>query len=120
VSRFGRQSKLAEVGAAGQERIARSEVDLGLEGLAGDVAVRYLAGAGVGRLRVRDERLGRAARDVDPHLVVEVAQRAGGSVEDDAPEFLGRLDLRNKAARDVAIGAYTALRALRRSLGLEP
>jgi hypothetical protein len=120
VSRFGRQSKLAEVGAAGQERIARSEVDVGLGGLAGEVAVRYLAGAGVGHLRVRDERLARAARDIDAAVVVEVTQRSWPTAEDGARDFLSRLDLRDDAARDVATGAYEALRALRRSLGLEP
>jgi hypothetical protein len=120
VSRFGRQSKLAEVGSAGQDKIARSDVDVRVDGLAGDVAVRYLAGAGFRRLRVRDASLIGAAQAIDPEVVVRVDGQLGPTVGDAPRELLEQLGVRDDAALQVARGAYAALRALRAALGLEP
>jgi len=112
VDRHDRQSRLAGVGAAGQQRIAAALVDVQADGLAGEVAARYLAGAGVGRLHVRDRALAQAAASVDPSVRVEVgaspapAATAGPST-DELPGF------RDPSARDVARGAREALRALR-------
>jgi molybdopterin/thiamine biosynthesis adenylyltransferase len=70
--RHDRQARLAEVGAEGQARIARSVVLVPGEGFAADVAVRYLAGAGVARLRVGSGALAETALAVDPAVEVEV------------------------------------------------
>jgi hypothetical protein len=110
MQRHGRQARLAEIGAEGQARIARAAVDLPIDGFAADVAVRYLAGAGVSRIRVRDGALAAAARAVDPAVVVEVDSRLG--TEQDP----GGVPLRDPAARELAKGAFWALRALRSAL----
>jgi hypothetical protein len=111
MDRHARQVRLAEVGERGQARIRAATVDVRLEGAAGEVAARYLAGAGVGRLRVRDARAGEAAKAVDPAVVVEVVPEleGGGQGEDLGVGF--------PAARDLARGATAALEALRAILG---
>ncbi|MGO9838493.1 MAG: hypothetical protein ACLP1X_30295 [Polyangiaceae bacterium] len=108
--RHGRQIALAEVGVAGQARIEATRVNLALEGLAAQVAVRYLAGAGVGCLRVPDELLAQAARSVEPNARVEIATAL---VADSEPE---PLSLRDPVARDLARGAHFALRVLRSAI----
>jgi hypothetical protein len=114
--RYARQTKLAGVGEPGQLRITNARVDVPLDGLAGEVAARYLAGAGVGRLCVRDSRIAAAARAVDPAVSVEVtassspaasrAFRAGG-------DAVGASPLRDPSAQAVERGARFALDALR-------
>lgn len=113
MSRHGRQIALAEVGAAGQARIDTAHVDVGLHGLAAEVAVRYLSGAGVGHLRVVGERLAELARAVDPTVHVEVDTAL---VAD--PPAGDPLGLRDPVARDLARGAHHALRALRMAIGM--
>jgi hypothetical protein len=104
--RHTRQARLAEVGARGQERIARACAEVPFEGFAGEVAARYLAGAGVGALRVREPWLAAAARAVDPAVNVEVA----ATVVPPGPFDPG---LRHEAARELARGARWALEVLR-------
>jgi len=114
MSRHGRQTRLAEVGSAGQARIAVATVDVTVEGLAAEVATRYLAGAGVGCLRVQQAdgvRLAAIASSIDPAVRVEAVEFQTASQEDG-------LELRHPGARDVALGARLALRALRRALGM--
>jgi hypothetical protein len=111
MDRHGRQSRLAEVGPAGQARLGGARVDVRLAGLAAEVAVRYLAGAGVGHLRVPEASLAGAARAVDPEVTAEVDR---GLMPQPADGF----DLRDPAARDVAAGAAAALAAVRVALGL--
>ena len=106
MDRHDRQSRLAEVGSAGQARIAAAAVEVRLEGLAAEIATRYLAGAGVGRLRVGERALAEIATSIDPGVRVEVA--APGAARDDATP-----DLRDPAAREAARGAREALRVLR-------
>jgi hypothetical protein len=119
MNRHGRQSRLAEVGRAGQERIAAGAVDVPLRGLAGEVAIRYLAGAGVGTLHVREPALVAVATSVDPAVRVEVRpgpsapQAAGASDATCETQDDPAGDLRDPAAREVARGARVALRALR-------
>ena len=115
MDRHARQARLAEVGESGQARIARATVHLRLEGAAGEVAARYLAGAGVGRLRVRDARAGEAARAVDPGVVVEVDADLGGSEPGEPGEDFG---LVRPSVRDLARGATAALSALKEVLGM--
>ena len=79
MDRYARQARLAEVGVAGQERILRTFADVPLDGAAGDVAARYLGGAGVASFRVRDGSIARQPGGsrralivvVDPTLAVE-------------------------------------------------
>jgi hypothetical protein len=115
MDRHGRQSRLADVGAAGQQRIAAATVEIRSEGLAGEVATRYLAGAGVGALRVPSAALVAVARAVDPAVRAEVigapAGRAGSEEPQDDPDF------RDPSARELARGAREALHALRAILG---
>ncbi len=109
--RHARQTKLREVGDIGQARIASARVDVRLSSIAGEVAVRYLAGAGFGALRVREDRLAQVARAIDAEVFVQV----DASI---ANEAAGGYDLRDPAAREVAAGARAALQALRTALGV--
>jgi hypothetical protein len=120
MSRHGRQTRLAEVGAAGQARIVAATIDVPMDGLSGEVAARYLAGAGVGCVRVRSSAIAAAARSVDPAVRVEIATDTSGEGPRDDRRGLGSsssrdppLDLRDAVARDLALGARAALRALR-------
>jgi hypothetical protein len=101
------------VGPEGQTRIGRAVVDVPFGGLAGEVAVRYLAGAGVGVVRVGDARLASVARAVDPEAIVQIA---GVS----APSPPLREAWRHDAARELARGAVWALEALRAAIEGEP
>jgi hypothetical protein len=110
LDRHRRQARLAEVGSGGQERLAGARVEVRVEGLAAHVAVRYLAGAGVGELQVRDASLAAAAQAVDPGARVGVDP--GLSVEPGEA-----FDLSDPAARAVAAGAMAALHAMKMALG---
>jgi hypothetical protein len=112
MNRHARQMRLAEVGAAGQAKIASARVPVGGEGLASLVAARYLAGAGVGSVCVRTQELAGAVARVDPAIRIDVDARLAGSLPDDA------FDLLDPAARSVASGARMALGALREVLGV--
>ncbi|MFO0741291.1 MAG: hypothetical protein U0270_35675 [Labilithrix sp.] len=90
MSRFTRQIRLVDVGEAGQARLEAARVAPRTEGFARSVEETYLRAAGVG--------LGPGAP-------------AAGST---APD----LGLRHAAAREVADGAYAALVAMRRVLGV--
>jgi hypothetical protein len=109
MQRHARQMRLAEVGSIGQAAIGRRRVDVCLEGLAADVAVRYLVGAGVGALRVRDAGLAARAAAIDGTVAVEVDPTlpAGGPVG---------YDLADPATREVARGARFALAELKAAL----
>jgi hypothetical protein len=107
MDRHGRQARLEEVGALGQARIGRAVVDVRLDGLAADVAARYLAGAGVAAVRVRDEKLAEGARALAPGVRVQVEPML--AVEDERRHF----GISDPACRDLARGAHAALLALR-------
>jgi hypothetical protein len=115
MDRHGRQAKLAEVGAAGQEHIGNAEVEVPLRGLAALVAARYLAGAGVRRLRVGSAAAAEAALAVDPGVGVEVDGTLDRLAPSDGPSPFG---LGDRSADEVARGAHAALVALRRALGM--
>jgi hypothetical protein len=109
MNRHARQARLAGVGASGQTRIEAARGDVPLDGLAADVAARYLAGAGVRRVRVRANAVAKGARALDATLEVDVdptLEIATDPVELDDP-----------AARELAGGALCALRVLRAALG---
>lgn len=111
--RNARQARLAGVGPDGQARIARAHVDVPLDGLAADVAARYLAGAGVAGVRVRSAALGEGARAIDARVLVDVDP----SIPPDATAATATMGLHDPAAQAVAQGARFALEALRRALG---
>jgi hypothetical protein len=114
VDRHSRQSRLADVGPQGQARIARAVVVVPGQGIAAEVAARYLAGAGVAGVRVKDHATASAARAVDPGVRVEVDASLP-----DAP--LQEVEvLTDPSARAVASGAMLALRAVRAALATEP
>ena len=112
MSRHARQIRLAEVGTRGQARLAAAIVAVPLSSAAARVAVRYLAGAGVGLLRVSSALLVDEARAVDPSVRAEVTVTSAEGWLAPADPFA---DL-DPAAGDVARGAAFALAALRRVL----
>jgi hypothetical protein len=69
VRRYGRQIALPEIGSQGQERLLGAEVALVGDDLAIETSARYLAGAGVLRLRV----IARDGRGARPREAAEVA-----------------------------------------------
>jgi hypothetical protein len=78
-----------------------------VDGFAGDIAARYLAGAGVGHLDVRDGALLARVKAVDPSIGAHVDP--GLAIVDDERDF----GLRDEAPRALARGAHAALSALR-------
>ena len=113
--RHTRQVRLAEVGESGQARLAGATIDVAAPGFAGEVEARYLAAAGVGSLRVREEPHAHAARAIDAGVVVTRGESGESERPADGPvAAFASLD---PAARDVAVGAWSALRALRGVLG---
>jgi hypothetical protein len=88
MKRHARQTRLREVGAEGQAKIAAAKVSCA-SGFAGWVEARYLRAAGVGEV-------------------------APGTVEARDARF----DDLDPAAREVALGAHAAVAALREILAL--
>ena len=127
MDRHARQARLAEVGPEGQGRIAAATVEVRAGAFAAEVATRYLAGAGVGRLRVHDGALAAAAAAIDPAVSVEVEEpHASLAVEGlrasstaDGPRTSSTVEVELSAgfhdpsAREAMRGAREALRALR-------
>ena len=109
-SRHVRQVLLAEIGEVGQARLASGSATVDVGGAAGDIEVRYLAGAGVGRIVVADALTADAARAIDPVARVEIDPHTR-PVRGDAPH--ATFGIRDPAARDVALGAWRALDTLR-------
>jgi len=131
MDRHTRQVRLADVGPEGQARIARAVVDVPGTGLAAEVAARYLAGAGVGGVRVQDPAAGAAARAVDASVRVEAlteGEKQGGKETRreatnlllSSPPCFSLDELRDPTARALATGALLALGALRAALRLGP
>jgi hypothetical protein len=106
--------RLAGVGEIGQRRLANASLAVNAEGTVGDVATRYLAGAGVGRLRVKNASLAATAHAVDPTVQVDVdsSLEVGGA---SAP-FVWR----HPAVAELATGAHLALDLLRKALRESP
>jgi molybdopterin/thiamine biosynthesis adenylyltransferase len=96
--RHGRQIRLPEIGEAGQERLASSEVTLGGVGDAREVEAAYLRAAGVD---LREKGKPPTSADARAHAAL-----------------LATLGMTDRAARDVADGALRALVAMRAILGI--
>ena len=110
MERFDRQVRLAEIGSSGQVRISSKLVSVGLEPDAADIAARYLAGAGVRGVRVRDATMAEGARAIAPGIRVDVDPAL--PIDTEALAF----DIRDPTCRDICRGAHAALRALRAAL----
>jgi len=91
--RYTRQVRLAEVGEAGQARLASAHACVHGDGMAADVEARYLRGAGVS------------------------VTHATTHPNEDMPGWLLAL---GPGARDVAAGAYAALSVMRAVLASSP
>jgi len=79
IERYSRQIIVAEIGAAGQERLLSTACAvLGRSALAA-TAARYLAGAGVGRVAVQDDALASELRALNPEIAVALAPDGGGA-----------------------------------------
>ena len=57
MNRFARQISLAEIGEAGQAKLAKAELLIVGAGGLGSSAMQYLAGAGIGHIRIVDPDL---------------------------------------------------------------
>lgn len=101
--RHGRQIRLPEIGAEGQDRLDATEAVLGGAHDAREIEATYLRQAG---LKVREAHPSAAAR-----------ARAKPD-EKVAASALRELGMRDPAARDVADGAMRALIAMRTVLGV--
>ena len=110
-TRHARQASLVEIGEAGQAKIAAASVDVLGSDLTAEIEARYLAGAGVRALRVRDASLAAVVHAIDPEIDVTVDASMGEASTSVAP-----FDLRDASARAVAVGAHRALVALRKML----
>jgi hypothetical protein len=108
--RHSRQVRLAEVGEEGQARIEATTAHVSADGLAGAIEVRYLAGAGVGKIATANEHLAEAARAIDPSVQI-VAPPAVFLGLGEPPVF----GARDPAALEVALGAWRALAHVRRA-----
>ena len=115
--RYARQVRLVDVGEGGQARIAAAEGVVTGGGLSALVEARYLAGAGFGRIVAADEEVARVATETNPSVVVAVDAAGGAAREPLRPAGQGSveasLESLSPACRDVALGAYRALAALR-------
>lgn len=105
VVRHGRQIRLPEIGEAGQERLCASEVAVQSSNDAREIEAEYLTRSGI---RVVAAPSAPAA---------PAASANGGTAARD--EVLASLGVRDAAARDVAVGALSALVAIRGVLGIE-
>jgi hypothetical protein len=105
--RHSRQIALAGVGEGGQKRLAAARVVVPADDFVGEIATRYLAGAGCRELRVRGSALVAAALAVDPDVQVAIDP----SIDVDAETTL--YPWRTRATSELATGAHLALRLLR-------
>lgn len=113
MDRYARQMRLAEVGRPGQARIEAARIDVPLSGFAAEVAVRYLAGAGVKFVRVRDAAVAETARSIHSGVDVEIDPRLEATAETTT------FGLTDPITRQVAFGAHAALRGLRTALRVD-
>jgi hypothetical protein len=103
--RHQRQMRLPLVGREGQKVLSGIAAVVGATGDEGRVAARYLAGAGVGRITVRDPDVAAAGQRVDASVTIVVAPVA-------EPAPMQELDELDPAARAVARGARAAAQVL--------
>jgi sulfur-carrier protein adenylyltransferase/sulfurtransferase len=105
--RHGRQIRLPEIGEAGQERLAASEVVLCGVGDAREIEAAYLARAGV-----------RVVDDANAEIKAKAKADANGTAKLRAAA-LASLGMHDSIARETADGALRALLAMREILGIE-
>ncbi len=103
-SRHLRQMRVPDVGHEGQRAIAAATATVPGDELASEVALRYLAGAGVGTLVVASDRLAMLGHAIDKRLMFRVDPSLMDAALTDPDEGAG--------ASPVAIGCAFALRFL--------
>ena len=123
--RYTRQARLAEVGTSGQLRLQSATASCSLEGLAGEVCARYLAGAGVGRVKVSSELLAASARRLNSAVEVDVGEGSNSpsvafpsaespsSCEGRNPTSLLVYEWHDRSAMNVGTGAYESLQIVK-------
>lgn len=104
-----RQKRLREVGESGQARLFVSAARITSDGLRGAFALRYLVGAGVGRIAA-PRGLHEHARAIDPDVALSDAPVE--TSKERAPAFVTDL-----AAREAFAGTLDALCIIRETLG---
>ena len=109
--RHSRQTRLDEIGEAGQARIEAASAVVRGDGLASILTARYLAGAGVRTIACASDGAANAARSVDSTVHIAIAFPSDDA---EAPDF----ELRDESAREVARGAWRALDVVRRAIEL--
>lgn len=102
--RYGRQTRLAEIGPSGQAKLSAAKVAVCSSGFVRTIEHRYVLGAGM-TPREADEGT-EAVPSVDPAEVDRLADVAS-------------LGLRHGPAREVAEGSLRALVAIRHVLGVD-
>ena len=108
--RHSRQVRLVEIGEDGQARLARAVVAVRGAGYAGELEASYLAGAGIGTIRVVDDAQARTVGAMDASVRVE--RGAPARTLESTP--LDALEGMDASALDVARGAWRALDTVRR------
>ncbi|MCL2778575.1 MAG: hypothetical protein FWD73_11270 [Polyangiaceae bacterium] len=99
-ARYVRQVRVAEIGEAGQARLAASLVVLQGQGFAREIEEMYLRLAGV------------------PIAPLAAPSAGADAANELLPVDASSLGIENAAARDVAAGAWRALVAMRQILGI--
>jgi molybdopterin/thiamine biosynthesis adenylyltransferase len=112
IERYSRQIILPEIGGRGQERLLAAVMTLAGSGPLAATAARYLAGAGVGELRLAgagDERLASELRALNPELTVGAGRiDATTAVLIAADLGTEALDPGVRAARDLGVPVVAA------------
>jgi hypothetical protein len=106
-SRHLRQMRVPDVGHEGQRAIAEATATVPGDDLASEVALRYLAGAGVGTLVVANERLATLGRAIDQRLIFHIDASLATAPIADAEAAASRV-----TAGPVSVGCAFALRFL--------
>jgi molybdopterin/thiamine biosynthesis adenylyltransferase len=112
IERYSRQIILPEVGGRGQARLLAAVMTLAGSGTLAATAARYLAGAGVGELRLAgagDDRLASELRALNPELTVRAGHvDANTAVLITADLGIEALDARVREARDLGVPVVAA------------
>jgi hypothetical protein len=120
VDRYHRQIILPGWGGAGQERIGAATVTVFGDGPAARAAARYLAGAGVARLRLAtSHEAAEALRALNPLVAIEATPTTVMTEGSEGPALVEAAGVRFVAGDDrAATGAAVAGEVLKALLGL--
>ena len=112
-----RQRLVAEIGEAGQARLAAASARVGDPGLSGDIEARYLACAGFASMQLATATQVKVVREASSGQRVEIGgpdpRRAGGAL---AQALSAHLCGGDEAVCALAVGAARALDRIRRAV----